>query len=206
MCLRRSGEDELRPREGPQRRPYPHRCQPPCLPPELRLSSTDGRAVIKVRTGRMVSTASKGAASDPIRFLILILWTWREMKQRRIALEDLRRVWKRLRVNKETAVALNLVIPMQMDSVRRKAVEWMKKINKDRDIRQIQFALLDGEDAHAAARNGPPAIPFIQSTVKSQIGSEMEIWFSCLPLDEVDWDDTLYPYVRFDGPRLPNTS
>ena len=81
--------------------------------------------------------------------------------------------------------------------------DWAKKINKNSDIRQLQRTFVG---AHSVAATGKkrtasaPHVPFISVSARSEIGAQIEVWFSHLPLDELDWDETMYS-LMVAGPR-----
>jgi hypothetical protein len=164
-------------------------------PPLLRLSMLSGQATLKLRSDRRMSTTDKGAASDPLKFLFVVLWAYRELKQPRINLDELRQVWSKLRGIERIRSALNVPLPGQVDLLADKIRDWAKKINKDSDIREIQRVLISGSGKVAASKNRKnllPKEPFISISSRSGMGAQVEMWFSHLPINELDWDETLY--------------
>lgn len=172
------------------------------MPPLLRLGVVRGQVSIKLRTERRMSIAEKGATSDPLRLLFVALWACRELKQTRINVSELRQVWSRLRGIEQIKSALQVALPHQVEDIAQKFRDWAKKINRDQDIQQLRRILMGGHgDAGAAAtrknrKTIGPREPFISVSSRSQVGAQVEVWFSHLPLDELDWDETLYSLVN----------
>ena len=165
-------------------------------PPLLRLSVVRGQVTLNLRTARRMAATEKGAASDPLKFLFVVLWACRELKQTRVNLSELRAVWDRLRGIERIKAALHVALPSQVDLIAEKIRDWAKKINKDLDIRQLQQALTG---ARSSGRRGKTALqrdPFISVSARSALGAQVEVWFSHLPLDELDWDDATVSLVN----------
>ena len=167
--------------------------------PLLRLGVVRGQVTLKLRTTRRMSTTEKGAASDPLKFLFVVLCACRELKQTRVNLSELREVWAKLRGIERIKAALHVTLPNQLDSLAEKIRDWAKKINKDRDIRQLQRTLTAARGAGAATGKNRKALPsrdpFISVSSRSGMGAQVEVWFSHLPLDELDWDEAMYSLV-----------
>ena len=174
-------------------------------PPLLRLGVLRGKIMLRLRSDRRMSTTEKGAASDPLKFLFVVLWTCRELKQTRINLSELKTVWTKLRGMGQIQTELHIHLPSQIDSLAEKIRDWAKKINKDKDIRQLQqlLALTSGADVVNTGNNRgviPPREPFISVSSRSNMGAQVEIWFSHLPINELDWDEAMYGLA--DSPVL----
>lgn len=164
-------------------------------PPLLRLSMLEGQATLKLHNDRRMSTTDKGAASDPLKFLFVVLWACRELKQTRINLNELRQVWSKLRGIERIKAALNVPLPGQTDLLADKIRDWAKKINRDIDIRQLQRHLVYGTSAVAFKKNNKQILskePFISISSRSGMGAQIEMWFSHLPINELDWDEAMY--------------
>ncbi len=165
-------------------------------PPLVRLGTIGGQVTLKLRTNRRMTTMEKGAASDPLKFLFVVLWACRELKQTRINLSELRTVWTKLNGVERIKAALNISLPNQIDSIAEKIRDWAKKINKDGDIRQLQKILIGPRrNGNTTAKNRkaiPPRDTFISVSSRSNMGAQVEVWFSHLPLDELDWDEGIY--------------
>ena len=165
-------------------------------PPLLRLSAARGQVMLKLRTARRMVTTEKGAASDPLKFLFVVLWACRELKQTRISLSELRTVWTKLHGIERIKAALHVALPSQVDSIAEKIRDWAKKINKDVDIRQLQQALTGSRSAGRKGKAVQPREPFISVSARSAVGAQVEVWFSHLPLDELDWDEAMVTVVN----------
>jgi len=164
-------------------------------PPLLRLGVVQSQVTLTLRTDRRMSTTEKGTASDPLKFLFVVLWTCLELKQTRINLSELKAVWAKLRSIERLKAALHVSLPSQVDSIAEKIRDWAKKINKDSDIRQLQQTLTGARRAGTVGKNRkaiPPPDPFISVSSRSGMGAQVEVWFSHLPLDELDWDEAMY--------------
>ena len=110
----------------------------------------------------------------------------------RVNASELELVWKVLRGIEEIRAELAIPLPSQIDDVGTKFREWQKLINKDDDVRRLQLAL--ETPRRRAPRNSPlrPKEPFISVSAKSHMGSQVEVSFSRLPLDELDWEEALH--------------
>ncbi len=166
-------------------------------PPLVRLSVVRGQVTLKLRTSRRMSTTEKGAASDPLKFLFVVLWACRELKQTRINVSELRAVWSKLRGIERIKAALDVHLPGQVDSIAEKIRDWAKKINRDRDIRQLQRSLTRARNADTAAagknrKTLAARDSFISVSSRSDMGAQVEVWFPHLPLDELDWDEAMH--------------
>lgn len=164
-------------------------------PPLFRLSMLAGQVTLKLRTDRRMATTDKGAASDPLKFLFVVLWACRELKQTRINLNELKQVWAKLRGIERIKSALNVPLASQVDLLADKIRDWAKKINKDTDIRNIQRLLISSSDTMAVNKNRKnivPKEPFISISSRSGMGAQVEVWFSHLPVNELDWDEAMY--------------
>lgn len=171
-------------------------------PPLLRLSLLAGQATLKLHNDRRMSTTDKGAASDPLKFVFVVLWACRELKQTRINLNELRQVWSKLQGIERIKAALNVPLPGHADLLADKIRDWAKKINRDNDIRQLQRHLIDRETGTVAKKNSKqilPKAPFISISSRSGMGAQIEMWFSHLPLDELDWDEAMYLLTGFSA-------
>ena len=169
-------------------------------PPLIRLILVKGSVALSLRTNRRLTATEKGAASDPIRFLFVLLWACRESKQTRINLTELKEVWLRLRTVPQLNPALTISLPNQMDLLADKIRDWAKKINKDNDIRQLQRAIaesLPGADAAAERQRKPLSVrdPFVSVSSRSRVGAQVEVSFPKMRLDELDWDEGLAKLV-----------
>ena len=166
-------------------------------PPLMRLGVARGQVTLNLRTDRRMTTTEKGASSDPLKFLFVVLWACRELKQTRINLSELREAWSRLRGVERIKAALHVPLPGQVDLSAEKIRDWAKKINKDGDIRRLQQALAGaGSYGTGKARKATqPRDFFISVSARSAIGAQVEAWFSHLPLDELDWDEAMYSLV-----------
>ena len=158
-------------------------------PPVVRLGVVRGQVTLKLRTNRRMSATEKGTASDPLKFLFVVLWACRELKQTRVNLSEIREVWGKLQGIERIKAALQLPLPSQIDAIAEKMRDWAKKINKDRDIRQLQRTLTAAGKKRKAI---PPREPFISVSSRGDMGAQVEVWFSHLPLDELDWDEAMY--------------
>ncbi len=169
-------------------------------PPILRLGLVRGQVSIKLRIDKRVLTAEKGATSDPLRLLFVALCACLEIKNTRIGINKLRQIWLKLGSIEQITSALRVALPTQPDDLADKFRDWAKKINRDRDIRKLQRMLMTMSSAGATvAREGTKAItptkPFVSISKKSEIGAQVEVWFSHLPLDELDYDEALYELI-----------
>ena len=170
------------------------------MPPLIRLGLADGQVVLKLRSARRMSTTEKGVESHPLKFLFVVLCAYRDLKQPRINVTELRDYWLKLRKIEALNGALNVHLPSQPESLVAKLQDWAKKINKDADIRDLQRNLIDPGSASSATTEKqpkalPPKIPFIKVSSHSGMGAQAEVWFSKLPFDELDWDQVLRPLV-----------
>lgn len=166
-------------------------------PPLLRLGLVRGQASLKLRTNRRMSITEKGTTSDPLKFLFIVLWTCRELKQTRVNLGELKSVWSTLHGVERIKAALHIAMPTQIDSLAEKIRDWAKKINKDSDIRQLQQMMTETRDVDSASigkvrKTIPPRDPFISVSSRSNMGAQVEVWISHLQLDELDWDEALH--------------
>ena len=139
-----------------------------------------------------MSATEKGTASDPLKFPFVVLWACRELRQTRVNLSELREVWGKLQGIERIKAAPQLPPPSQIDTSAEKMRDWAKKINKDRDIRQLQRALTAAGKKRKAL---PQRDPFISISSRGDMGAQVEVWFSHLPLDELDWDEAMYSLV-----------
>ena len=167
-------------------------------PPLLRLGLSQGKVMLKLRTERRMSTLDKGAVSDPLKLLFVALWACRELKQTRLNLIELKNFWTRLRGMEHLKSALTIYLPQQNDLLTDKIRDWAKKINKDKDIRQLQTSMITHGDydpdrsINLERRKLPSRDPFISVSTRGKLGAQIEIWFPRLPLDELDWDDGVH--------------
>ena len=173
-------------------------------PPMLRLGVADGRIMLKLRTDRRMTTLDKGAASDPLKFLFVLLWACRELKQIKVNLGELKETWAKLRGIEQFKSALNVHLPTQVEALAEKIRDWAKKINKDQDIRRLQKAMRpqpsDADAESVGVRNTIPARdPFVSISARSNLGAQIEIWIQALPLNELDWDEATYLLVGAKG-------
>lgn len=169
-------------------------------PPLLRLSMLEGQATLKLHNDRRMSATDKGAASDPLKFLFVVLWACRELKQTRINLNELRQVWSKLHGIERIKAALNVPLPGHADLLAEKLRDWAKKINRDTDIRQLQRFLVSGINGAVTKRSSKqilPKQPFISISSRSGMGAQIEMWFSHLPINELDWDEAMYSLGGF---------
>lgn len=174
------------------------------MPPLLRLGVVRGQVSIKLRTERRMAIAEKGATSDPLRLLFVALWACRELKQTRINVSELRQVWSKLRGIEQIKSALQVALPHQVEDIAQKFWDWAKKINRDQDIQPLQRTLTGVDNACAVKmdrRTIAPRESFISVSSRSAMGAQVELWFSNLPLDELDWDETLHSVVSA-APRV----
>jgi hypothetical protein len=177
-------------------------------PPLLRLGFERGKIMLRLRTNRRMSTTEKGVASDPLKFLFLVLWACRELKQTRVNLTELKEVWQRLKNIELIKSALSIYLPTQIDSLAEKIRDWAKKINKDSDIRQLQQTLAIGTSRREVItttkrRNILPRDSFISVSSRSNMGSQVEVWFPHLPINELDWDEPMYSLVGETSRAIP---
>ena len=177
-------------------------------PPLLRLGFEKGKIMIKLRTTRRMSTTEKGAESDPLKFLFVVLWACRESKQTRVNLSELKDVWHRLRHLEPINAALTIHFPSQIDSLGEKIRDWAKKINKDSDIRQLQKTLAVGTTRSRVIidtkrKNILPRDSFISVSSRSNMGSQVEVWFPRLPINELDWDEPMYSLAGSTSHAIP---
>ena len=166
------------------------------MPPLIRLGLARGQVLLKLRTARRISTTEKGAASDPLKFLFLVLWAYRDLKQARINLTELRDYWTILRAMEDLKGAMSIHLPAQFAVLADKIRDWAKKINKDVDIRNLQRSLVQRHHENDALQSKqtktlPAHTPFIRISARSGMGAEAEVWFTNLPFDELDWDESL---------------
>lgn len=166
-------------------------------PPLLRLGLVSGKISLKLRTHRRMSTTEKGTASDPLKFLFVVLWACRELKQTRINLGEFKGVWSTLHNVERIKAALHIAMPTQIDTLAEKIRDWAKKINKDKDIRQLLQMMVEVTDIEAvgvgSAQKGVlPSEPFMSVSSRNNMGAQVEIWLAHLRLDELDWDEALH--------------
>lgn len=169
-------------------------------PPHVRLGVVREQITLKLRTSRRMSTTEKGADSDPLKFLYVVLWACRELKQTRINLSELREVWAKLRGIERIKAALDVSLPSRVDSLALKVRDWAKKINQDKDIRKLQQILRGTRSTptgNKKQRPGTPIHPFISVTARSNMGAQVEVWLPHLPLNELDWDEAMYSLAGF---------
>jgi hypothetical protein len=94
--------------------------------------------------------------------------------------------------------ALQIYMPTQIDSLAEKIRDWAKKTNKDKGMRRLQRTLTNAAGQGAAVAGDrrktiPPREPFISVSSRSNMGAQIEVWFSHLPVNELDWDEATYP-------------
>lgn len=165
-------------------------------PPLLRLCVKDEKAFILFRTRRRMSILEKGAESDPLRFLFVLLWAHKHLKAPRVDIFELKKVWATLRSMDRFKDILRLDLPHQFDDLTEKIRDWQKKINADPDIKDLQrmFArptAVTSKDRAIKTAPGKRAAPFLSVSNKSKIGAQIEIWFPNLSLDDFDADDSM---------------
>lgn len=170
------------------------------MPPLLRLGST-ARGQVTIRlTDRSTLTAEKGAMSDPLRLLFVVLWTCRALRRTSINLTELKEARSQLQGVEPFKTALKLYLPSQADSAARKIRDWAKKINHDSSIRQLQQSLAGASAEAATASRRRTATKhrrsFISVSAPSRMGAQVEVSLPDLSLDELDFDVTLYSLMR----------
>ena len=175
-------------------------------PPLLRLGLIREKVTLKLRTDRTMSTLEKGAASDPLKFLFVLLWTCRELKQTRITIDEIKMSWAKLRSVEQFKAALIGYLPNQADALAEKIRDWAKKVNKDTDIRQLQKSMLDTKERSIRKDdNGRQTIlarvPFVSVSARSGLGAQVEVWFPVLPLNELDLDEAMHSMMSSIRPR-----
>ena len=164
-------------------------------PPLMRLGMARGQVTLNLCTDRRMTTTENGASSHPLKFLFIVLWACRELKQTRINLGERREARWKFHGVERTKAALHVPLPSQVDLIVEKIQDRAKKINKDWDIRRLQQALTDARSGGKARKATQPRAPFISVSARSAIGSQVEVWFPDLPLDELDWDEAMCPLV-----------
>lgn len=175
-------------------------------PPLVRLGLAAGKVMLKLRTDRRMATTDKGASSDPLKFLFVLLSACRDRNQKRLNLGEINDAWSWLRGFEPFKSTLNIPLPRHADEIAEKMRDWAKKINKDWDIRQLQVSMrLDPKSTTARSqtserKGGRTHNPFVSVTARSTMGAQVEVWFPELLLDEVDWDELTYSLIR---PRRP---
>lgn len=166
-------------------------------PPLLRLCLKDEKAFIHFRTRRRMSILEKGADSDPLRFLFVLLWAHKCLKVPRVDIFELKKVWAALRSIDRFKDILRLDLPHQFDDLTEKIRDWQKKINSDPDIKDLQKISsrhLGVIIKDRAIKNipGKRATPFMSVSSKSKICAQIEIWFPNLSLGDFDADDSMF--------------
>ena len=168
-------------------------------PPLLRLGVVRGQVTLKLRTTKKNGDYREGNRLRSAQVPFCRVCACRELKQTRVNLSELREVWAKLRGIERIKAALHVTLPSQLDSLAEKIRDWAKKINKDGDIRQLQRTLTAARGAGIATgknrKDLPPRDPFISVSSRSGMGAQVEVWFSHLPLDELDWDQAMYSLV-----------
>jgi hypothetical protein len=171
------------------------------MPPLIQLCAIDDRLVLKLRSSRRLTTSEKGARSDPLKFLFVALWAYRDLKQPRISLTEIRSYWAKLKNVNVFKDKLTVALPTLNDIFAEKIRDWAKKINRDEDIRRLRSELgIVSEQVSAISRKGMPAdaekSPLIRVSKVSSLGATAEIWFPDIPFDEIDWDERLFHLLK----------
>lgn len=169
-------------------------------PPLVRLGIQRGKVMLRLRSARRLAAIEKGMASDPLKFLFVALWACRELKQTRINLSEFKELWVRLRAFEHIKEALQMYLPSQADALGDKVRDWAKKINKDQDIRLLQQSM--GVKVAAVGDRRPAKQtpePFISVTSRGNMGTQVEVWFPHLTIDELDWDEVIYSMIKSGG-------
>ena len=105
-------------------------------------------------------------------------------------------MWTKLRGIDRIKAALHITLPNQVDLIAEKIRDWAKKINKDVDIRALQQVLTGARSAGRRCKAALPRDPFISVSARSAMGAQVEVWFSHLPPDELDWDEAMVSPVN----------
>ncbi len=168
--------------------------------PLLRLCLRDGKTFILLRNHRRMSVLEKGAVSDPLRFLFVLLWAHKSQKATRIDIVELKRTWTQLRSIEALKGILQFELPHQLDNLTDKIRDFQKKINADADIRALSYFSPGQPGNRRANRPGKvksrsrPA-PFLSVSARSALGAGIEMWFPNLSLDDFDAEDSLLAVI-----------
>jgi len=171
------------------------------MPPLLRLGVVHGKVQLKLRNNGRITTYKKDVKSDPLRFLFVALWACRELRQRRINVDEFNHVWKKLRSIAQVGPCIKLSLPDEDEDLVEKMRDWQKKINQDNDIKNLlcTFAGRSSRNLFTKRKSKRPQTtlgPFMSISAKSDMGTQAEINFPKLDLEEVDWDEDLYNLIR----------
>lgn len=167
------------------------------MAPLLRLGVVHGKVQLKLRNNGRITTYKKDVKSDPLRFLFVALWVCRELRQTRINIDEFNHVWTKLHSAAEIGPCIKLSLPDEDEDRVDKMKDWQKKINQDNDIRDLQWAFAGRrpKNLFAKRKSKRPRTtlgPFMSISAKSDIGTQAEIHFPGLNLEEVDWEEDLY--------------
>lgn len=171
-------------------------------PPLLRLCLRDEKVFILFRTRRRMSILEKGAESDPLRFLFVLLWAHKSLKTPRVDIFELKKVWSDLQKIDLFKDTLRLNLPHQFENLAEKIRDWQKKINSDLDIKDLQQMSSRSSGIRGQNRGGKVKISkksssFLSVSAKSKLGAQIEMWFPNLSQDDFDADDAMLAAIGF---------
>lgn len=170
-------------------------------PPLIRLSVSSGRAVIGLRpTAARLEASNRGANSDPLKFLFVLLWACREKGRERISITEFKELLERLKAVESLRLAVRIAFDGRLQAMAEKIRDWAKKINRDPQLRQLQVLFEGPHPTEESQRSGHQKRlagrrPFISVSARSSIGAQTELLIAGLPVDQIDWDDGLRGYA-----------
>lgn len=158
--------------------------------PLIRLCMQEDRFTLLFSTGEPLATSERGRSADALKFLCVVLSTCRELRKTRVLLSDIRRVLPRIKGMRRVKIVLEDRSIRRIDAIEAKMRDWGAKANGHPLIRDAQHLLID--PAEQPNVKEPPVPPFISVSARSELGEEIEVHLTRLPLDELDWDEASY--------------
>lgn len=96
--------------------------------------------------------------------------------------------------------ALEVDLSQRTHTLADKMHDWAKKINRDKDIRNLQLDLVAAAGVDIAklpkdSRGRPLPTPFIKVDERSAAGAQVLVSIPYLPISELDWNETMYSLI-----------
>jgi hypothetical protein len=162
-------------------------------PPLIRLGTSGRGFTIHLREVGFVAAGDAGVASDPLKFLFVLLWACRLYRRERISIAEIREAWLRLRALPALADHLRVALPTLDDEFAIKMRDWAKKINAEPGIRKLKQIFFPAAQAVSTARGLRPQRGFglVSVRLRKSMLSRPEASILGLPLHDLDWGSQL---------------
>jgi len=167
--------------------------------PLVRLGAVGGSATLTLHTGERLAIGEHGSGALPMKLLFAVLWACRELRQTRINLGELHAAVTKIESEGPSRISGLRGLAARLkpspsgrgETARHWCPKVVKKINSDERVRRLQHLLIN-PSWQFEGPVAPPSVPFISCGQRSDLGDELELTLTMLPLEELDWDDAIH--------------